>query len=233
MSGIKGVKVSPNRKYLQRETLCKKFKYRIGETFGKLIIIDIVNVELKSGRSRNLCLCKCECGNEKLLPYYDLTSGRVISCGCYHKEIVSISGTNQTYYDNAHKYSWYFVLNNEKIMCRSSYEVMFANYLINENIDFLYEPKTFKLENGRRYTPDFYLINENLWIELKGDFNMNTKQKDSISFFSQLYNLKLMFWEDIRNYCHLKLKHWNSYMKKAKKASISVEDYFALQKYNE
>ena len=31
-------------------------------------------------------LCKCECGNTKILPGYDVSHGRVKSCGCLAKE---------------------------------------------------------------------------------------------------------------------------------------------------
>jgi hypothetical protein len=44
---------------------------------------------------------------------------------------------------------------------------IFFEYL---NIDYLYEPRTFKLENNTDYTPDFYLPLFNLWIEVKSTY---------------------------------------------------------------
>lgn len=220
-----------NKRKAQINTLVKKFNSRIGEKFGKLTIKDVVNFEYEDGRSRNLYLCECECGETKLLPYYDLTSGKVVSCGCFHKEVISKNSSQKTFYDHLHKYDWYFFVGDKKISCKSSYEVIFANYLNLKGIKFEYEPKTFKLKNGKRYTPDFYSIDSDEWFELKGNFGFNKYQEESVEIFSKDHNLNIFFWDEIRNFCNLKLKYWNSYMKRAKKYDGKVEDYFAYLKY--
>lgn len=44
------------------------------------------------------------------------------------------------------------------ILFRSSWEVEVVEWLDNHNIAWEYEPKAFKMENGHRYTPDFFYL---------------------------------------------------------------------------
>jgi len=67
---------------------------------------------------------------------------------------------------------------------RSTWESNFAKWLDKNNIKWLYESKTFKLDNGT-YTPDFYLPEFNLWIEVKGYWRDNAKVK--FELFKQKY----------------------------------------------
>jgi hypothetical protein len=50
---------------------------------------------------------------------------------------------------------------------RSNWEMVFAQYLDKQKIKWQYEPKTFNLGNTT-YTPDFYLPEINIYIEVKG-----------------------------------------------------------------
>lgn len=50
----------------------------IGQKFGKLLVID--RADDKKGRSA--WLCRCDCGNEKIITGQHLKSGAIISCGC-------------------------------------------------------------------------------------------------------------------------------------------------------
>lgn len=61
---------------------CIHTKPIIGETFGKLTVIE----ELKgSNQGETTLLCKCECGNEKVIRKNHVTSGKTQSCGCFRK----------------------------------------------------------------------------------------------------------------------------------------------------
>jgi hypothetical protein len=60
---------------------------------------------------------------------------------------------------------------------RSSWEFKLAQYLDAQNIIWFYEVKTFTLSNGTTYTPDFYLLRENTWLEVKGYWRDNARQK--------------------------------------------------------
>lgn len=48
----------------------------------------------------------------------------------------------------------------------------------NENKEYYeYEPETFLMPDGRTYTPDFYLPDKDLWVEVKGYFYGDAKEK--------------------------------------------------------
>ncbi|GGB41440.1 hypothetical protein GCM10011409_18710 [Lentibacillus populi] len=54
----------------------------IGERFGKLTVLR--EVDRKHGRQHYLC--KCDCGNEKVVMKGNLFGGQVRSCGCLKKD---------------------------------------------------------------------------------------------------------------------------------------------------
>lgn len=55
----------------------------IGQKFGKLTVIKYDGANKK--RKTSMWLCKCECGNEKVIATHDLRHG-TISCGCLSEE---------------------------------------------------------------------------------------------------------------------------------------------------
>jgi hypothetical protein len=55
----------------------------IGKRFGKLVVISFHH---SNKYKMTYWLCKCDCGNEKVISRGGLTSGDNVSCGCYHKE---------------------------------------------------------------------------------------------------------------------------------------------------
>lgn len=196
---------------------------RIGEKHGKLTILDIV----KNEKTKNYeMLCLCECGNKTQQIYADIKNGKVKSCGCYNKETSSIVGSTIGLNNYKSKYKWYFIQKNERVKCRSGYEVIYANYLLKNNVDFIYEPKCFKLGNGKRYTPDFYLKNEDKYIEIKGSFKTNdSNQEQNIKLFSLEHNIEILYWKDLVTICDLEYKTYEAYLNKAKRLGLSAEDY--------
>lgn len=68
---------------------------------------------------------------------------------------------------------------------RSSYELIYAQWLNQNNIKWLYESKTFDLGNTT-YTPDFYLPEQNIYIEVKGYWRDDAKKK--FNKFKRLYS---------------------------------------------
>lgn len=67
---------------------------------------------------------------------------------------------------------------------RSTWETAFAKYCIINHIKYRYEPKVFDLGN-MTYRPDFYLFEQNLWIEIKGWWRDKAKQK--FNLFKKIY----------------------------------------------
>jgi hypothetical protein len=82
----------------------------------------------------------------------------------------------------------------EYIWLRSHWEMLVADYLYDNCIIYEYEPKTFRLENNKSYTPDFYLITEEKYIEVKG--YMREEAKTKIDTFIKTYPfIKYELWD--------------------------------------
>ena len=76
---------------------------------------------------------------------------------------------------------------------RSSWELITATYLVRKGIKFLYEHKRFLLDSGT-FLPDFYLVSEDKFIEVKG-----WKSEGFIKRFGEFKktysNTKIELWE--------------------------------------
>lgn len=73
------------------EALRKRCKNLVGSIFGRLTAIERRE---KVGRIY-YWLCRCSCGNEKVIAQNNLTSGKIVSCGCYKKEIHTKHGLSR------------------------------------------------------------------------------------------------------------------------------------------
>lgn len=51
------------------------------QKFGKLTVLKQYDVD-----NKHLCYCRCDCGKEKLVLYYNLLHGGTTSCGCQRKK---------------------------------------------------------------------------------------------------------------------------------------------------
>lgn len=63
-----------------------KGKDLTGMKFGRLMVIKKVGVNTQK---HQMYLCKCDCGNEKVIDGYKVKNGNTKSCGCLHKEVTS------------------------------------------------------------------------------------------------------------------------------------------------
>ena len=74
-----------------------------------------------------------------------------------------------------------FVLNHwrtkERIICVGGWEKKVVEYFNKNKIDFRWQPQIFVMPSGKTYRPDLYLINENKWVEIKGYFRDDAKEK--------------------------------------------------------
>lgn len=68
----------------------------IGNRYGRLLVIGYADDAIRpNGKPRKRCICRCDCGNEKIVYAESLTGGRTVSCGCYQKE--KASDANKTH----------------------------------------------------------------------------------------------------------------------------------------
>lgn len=69
-----------NREIITRQ---KVISNMIGKKFGNLTIIERAKTHITSGgQKKTMWLCKCDCGNKKVVASQDLKSGHTKSCGC-------------------------------------------------------------------------------------------------------------------------------------------------------
>ena len=67
--------------------------------------------------------------------------------------------------------------NNSMTRCSSTWELATVLYFIENNIRFEKDAYSFKIDDKRYYIPDFYLPDYDLWIEVKGRWMRNSKEK--------------------------------------------------------
>lgn len=77
--------------------------------------------------------------------------------------------------------------NYKNINFRSNWEVECAKVLDKNNILWEYEPKVFRLNSKTFYIPDFYLIELNVWLEVKG--YLSEKSEYKIKLFQKKHAL--------------------------------------------
>lgn len=84
------------------------------------------------------------------------------------------------------------------VYLRSSYEIKYAKWLDDNNIKWIGNKEAFEyVYEGitRKYYPDFYLIDENTYIEIKGF----RTQKDLAKWESFPHKLKILYGKDLDN----------------------------------
>jgi len=62
-----------------------------GQRFGRLLVLERLPNKVNSvGNQKSVWQVRCDCGQEKELCADDLRSGKVKSCGCWKKELLSL-----------------------------------------------------------------------------------------------------------------------------------------------
>lgn len=108
-----------------------------------------------------------------------------------HKQKIRDSWTNGSY-DHVEKLNfdnhWSEPTIFRNIQMKSKLEARVAKIMYDHGIAYEYEPKRFKLTDGRNYLPDFYLPEFNIWLDPKGwDQNL-----DKIELFKSMGNTILL-----------------------------------------
>lgn len=66
-----------------------KFLNRKNMRYGRLLVIEHKG---RDNRNKHLWLCRCDCGNKKIVVSDNLSSGKSKSCGCLKKEFLAKKG---------------------------------------------------------------------------------------------------------------------------------------------
>lgn len=96
---------------------------QMGKKFGMLTAIEFVRWQ---GHSHPMVLFKCECGNTKVQNFFNVQSGKTISCGCLQKDIVKKTMTKHG--KSQERKSIYFTWRNMISRCTNVKNVVYANY---------------------------------------------------------------------------------------------------------
>lgn len=140
-----------NKHYLFGKHLSKKQKKKISLHHANVKGINNGNYKHGKHCNNNKCI---DCGKE-----IDYRSKR-----CYLCQGKNNRGKNHYFYGKIAQHGLWGQYKDIKM--RSSYEVKFAQFLDLSGIKYKYEPKAFDLGNTT-YTPDFYIPEWDLWIEIK------------------------------------------------------------------
>lgn len=92
----------------------------IGNKYGRLTVVEYLG--MIDGKRKYLC--RCDCGNERTLPIYDLKSGHTKSCGCLMREMTV--ERNRTH--GGHKTRLYKIWGGMKTRCHNSNSPKYKDY---------------------------------------------------------------------------------------------------------
>ena len=84
------------------------------------------------------------------------------------------------------------------ITMKSTWEKKYAEYLKLNSINFRYENKSFLLSNGKNYVADFYLVDTDEYVEIKGYLSQD--QSDKYAIFQQEHGdikWRILYKEDL------------------------------------
>jgi hypothetical protein len=76
-----------------------------GMNFGRLTVLERGPWRTEGKRRRATWLCRCRCGNEKLVRGGSLTSSLTQSCGCLHREVLISKWTRTHGLTNSPEYA--------------------------------------------------------------------------------------------------------------------------------
>lgn len=109
---------------LHREATSKRnrvYTDLTGRRFGKLVVLSRTRDERTQ---RPVWECQCDCGNKKLVTSSDLTHGRVMSCGCFHSEMVA----KRNFRHGLKRHPLYMVWRDIKDRCYNSKNIGYHRY---------------------------------------------------------------------------------------------------------
>ena len=94
-----------------------------GHTFGRLTVIEKIT---EKGQPTKY-MCKCECGNTKIVNGSSLTSGNTKSCGCLRVEKATKEALSRTKHGGKNT-RLYNIWRDMKARCNNPKDIAFKNY---------------------------------------------------------------------------------------------------------
>jgi hypothetical protein len=181
----------------------RQARLEAGHRHGKLVVVSWQRQSIRAnGRpGDSIYLCRCDCGEEVEVMSRHLNPGPTskqkgtVSCKCTRREANSISGMKAVSGGRIANARWLYDGVRGVCLMRSSWELAFAHKLDELGLDWEYEPKTFKLANGLRYTPDFYVSQKKTWYEIKA-FSRDPHFLVKADLFRQTEERLLIMWQD-------------------------------------
>lgn len=92
-------------------------KVKIGDKFGRLVIIELKVSQTPSGSWKHLCLCSC--GNKTLVCRNNLGRNNTFSCGCFAREQRLKAVTKHQKIDTMEYNSWSMMKNYQKRLIKN------------------------------------------------------------------------------------------------------------------
>ena len=201
-----------------------------GQKFGRLTVVSRIN---KDKRGNVVWLCRCNCGEEKVVVGYSLKRGKTKSCGCLNKEQCTTHGLTTN--------ALYAVWVSMKQRCYNENEIGFKNYggrgitMCDEwRNDFQkfydwaiangYEKglSIDRIDNNRNYSP------ENCRWATRTEQNRNQRTNKQIEFNGEVKNLSEWCEHFSLNYqtVHARITDYGWTVQKALKTPICKTNAF-------
>lgn len=135
---------------------------------------------------------KSESRMGKLNPIYDVGHTKE---ACKKMSLSFKNGRKMGYNNHWGKGAYYDTPKQGRKWMRSGWEIKTANYLTNKGVDWYYEPRWLDIADGVHYLPDFYLPDEDKYIEVKG----RKKKVDmaKVDLAMKKYNIELWDGEEL------------------------------------
>lgn len=135
----------------------------------------------KSRSSKQWVKIRCSCGTVKPILVGNLQPTlKVQSCGCVHSERTSARNAIRNRRDGFRGLTRWIYRKGRKLReMMSVWELAVAHHFDAKGVKWVYEKRWFKLADGVRYLPDFFLPQTNEWYEIKADWG--TKLDDFLA----------------------------------------------------
>ncbi len=110
--------------------MAKRTIVKQGQKFGRLTLLKEVEPAIYPSRKTRQVECKCECGKETVVQLSHLTTGYIISCGCYgsEKRVECLKISNTTHNDSKQKNTLYQTWQGIKRRCYAPNATGYKNY---------------------------------------------------------------------------------------------------------